>query len=73
MLLGATAAGMLLFTEPGRRWARRTGRTMQERFEALRRGGFGRPPVERMIEDAVTEPHEDTVMAHAFEEAVQSG
>jgi len=70
--LAAAGAGLgyLLFTGKGRALARQAGDAVTDQY---RRAGeaLGAPsPVEGMIEEALEQPHPDTAMAGAFQEAV---
>ena len=65
------AAGYLIYTERGRNICRQTGDFLQDQYQRGkdRLTGQGENEVEEIVQEALAEPHPDTVMAHAFEEA----
>jgi hypothetical protein len=72
LTIAAGGVAVALLSRPGQRWMRQAGQSMRERYPRLGRSQAGQPEVEAMVEEAVTQPHRDTVMAQAFEQAVQA-
>ncbi len=66
--LGA-GVGYLMYTQNGRRLAQRAGALLFHGYDRVRDAASPAPQVDTLIEDALAEPHPDTVMARALEEA----
>jgi hypothetical protein len=72
-LLG-TAIGLLLCTERGKKLARDAGGALAEAGEQARNALQGRQSgsseLDQVVESALAQPHPDTPVARAFEEAM---
>lgn len=71
---GAAAAGFLLFTDRGKQLTHRAADQVRGGVDRLKsfRGGDGRGAhdTEEVVQDVLSQPHPDTAVARAFEEAV---
>jgi hypothetical protein len=68
-LFGA-AAGFLLCTDKGRQLTREAGSMLREQADQLRSRLEKAPEVTRVVESVLAQPHPDTPVARAFEEAL---
>ena len=69
IVLAGAGLGFLLCTDRGRRLTRQAGQSLQDGYNRMGES-MGQRRVEKMVENVVEQPHPDTAMAHAFEEAV---
>jgi hypothetical protein len=68
--LAGAGLGYLLCTENGRRMTQQAGNRMQDAYGKMTDYVSTHTGVPKMVREAVDEPHPDTAMATAFEEAV---
>jgi hypothetical protein len=68
-LICGAAAAALCCTENGRSMLAQAKETMQDRMAEMRGGETGSEPRE-LVEGMLEQPHPDTMMAQAFEDAV---
>lgn len=73
LALTGAAIGFFCCTEKGRTMMRQAGDSMRDGVSQIKeRMGAGETSVTDMVQESLAEPHPDTVMAHALEEAVAS-
>jgi hypothetical protein len=71
-LLALTGAGIayLMCTDRGRSLMQQAKTTAQDTYEKLSDRIMNRSGVDSIVEDALAQPHEDTAVARALEEAI---
>lgn len=68
--LAAAGIGFLFYTEKGRALKGQAMQGLQDCYGRFSEMASSRGGVEGMVDRALHEPHPDTAVAHAFEEAV---
>jgi hypothetical protein len=67
--LAAAGIGFLLYTDRGKALKARAGEALQDGYEQIGDAVARRRGVEGMVKKALDQPHPDTAVAAAFEEA----
>ncbi len=70
--LAAAGVGFLFYTEKGRAPKGQAAERLQDCYQQFNEMVARRRGVEKMVDRALQEPHPDTAVAQAFEEAVTS-
>lgn len=70
LALAAAGMGFLLYSERGRQWMSQMGQCASDTYGRLRDSMSGETEVEEIVHQAIEQPHPDTAVARAFENAV---